>query len=170
MLKQKIFSRDLFKKVRLNGWLIAGFLGVLILTYLILVNGRQWRRFGELEIGEKRYHVIYSITAKDRQQGLSDRTEIGADGMVFINPRQEQSQFWMYHMLFPLDFVWVAEGKVVDLHENVQHPSNQNDILRVSPNQPVDMVIEFPSGTIDRENIVIGTPVDRVLNWYYALW
>jgi len=141
-----------------------------IAVYTIGVGNKQWRRFGLLQIGDKQYHVVYAISARERQQGLSDRQTIGADGMVFINPSQQQSKFWMYHMQFPLDFVWIADGKVVDLHRNVPAPDESGKIETIIPNRPVDMVVEFYSGTIDRENIVIGTPVSRVLNWYFSLW
>lgn len=148
------------------------FILVMILGGLVVVrlSGKQVRRFGWVEIGDQRYRVVYAISPADRQQGLSGRSAIGADGMAFINPQSERSLFWMYQMQFPLDFVWVSEGKVVDLHEQVPAPGPSGEIVRLVPRQAVDMVIEFPSGTIGREKITIGTPVKRVLNWYFSLW
>jgi uncharacterized membrane protein (UPF0127 family) len=158
------------KTDRFAPWWVLGVLALVVLAYLFWVNGRQWRRFGWIEVGEKQYHVVYALNAQDRQQGLSDRETIGADGMVFVFTRLQQSQFWMYHMRFPLDFVWIADGKVVDTHINIAEPAAAGMVIRVEPHEPADMVIEFPSGTIDRENIVIGTPVKRVPNWYFSLW
>ena len=155
---------------RRRNWGIIAIIALLVALLAITISHRQWRRFSWVEIGDQRYRVVLSVTSEERQQGLSDRDRIGADGMLFINPTREQSQFWMYHMKFPLDFVWIADGKVVDLHQNVPAPTGENDIVRLQPVQPADMVIEFPSGTIGRENITIGTRVNRVLNWYFSLW
>lgn len=160
-------------------WLVIG--GGLVLVLGIIISGKQVRRKGTIEVGDQTYQVVLAASEAERQLGLSFRRQIGADGMVFINPRQERSTFWMYGMKFPLDFVWVADGQVVDLHPNVPAPNQSvsqtgigptsaNDIARITPKQAVDMVIEFPSGTIDRDNITIGTRVSRVLNWYFFLW
>jgi len=140
------------------------------LIIYLQITGRALRRFGYVEIGDKRYTAVYAISPAERQQGLSGRKSIGADGMVFINPRLETSVFWMNKMEIPLDFVWIADGVVVDLHEQVPPPADTGTIVRVRPIQPVDTVIELSSGTISRDNITIGTPVKRVLNWYFSLW
>ena len=172
MLKNKKLSQiwQTFKRNRFAPWWILGILATIVLAYLFFVNGREWRRFGWIELGDKKYQVVYALNAKDRQQGLSDRQTIGAEGMAFVFPQPQQSQFWMYKMNFPLDFVWVNGDTVVDTHANIAEPATAGTVIRVMPHEPFDMVIEFPSGTIDREKIVIGTPVRRVPNWYFSLW
>jgi len=159
-------------KVKLVTLISLSAIGLFLAGLIIYlqITGRALRRFGYVEIGDKRYTAVYAISPAERQQGLSGRKSIGADGMVFINPRLETSVFWMNKMEIPLDFVWIADGVVVDLHEQVPTPADAGSIVRVRPIQPVDTVIELYSGTISRDNITIGTPVNRVLNWYFSLW
>jgi len=114
------------------------------------------RLFSQLKIGEQSFEVVLSQTSSEITQGLSDRQTIGAQGMLFILPEKQVVTFWMYHMRFPLDFIWIAEGKVVDLHENVQAvPFNTPDreIPVVTPAVAAEMVLEVPAGFIQEKGI-----------------
>ncbi|MBU0978673.1 MAG: prolipoprotein diacylglyceryl transferase family protein [Patescibacteria group bacterium] len=82
-------------------------------------------------------------------QGLSGRTNLGSDGMLFIFPAIKQANFWMKDMKFDLDLIWIAQGKIVGITPNVPHPdiSTPDSQLKIyTAPQPVDMVLEVPAG------------------------
>ena len=70
-------------------------------------------------IGDATFDVELANTPPLRTQGLSDRPSLPEQtGMLFIFDSGRTSQFWMYRMQFPLDFVWIGENcTVVDVTE-----------------------------------------------------
>lgn len=88
--------------------------------------------------------------------GLSHRQELPEGrGMLFIMPALEKQIFCMRGMQFPLDFLWIAQGRVVGLEKNVSPQFSGN---LVSP-QPVNYILEVPGGFSDRHGIQVGAPV-----------
>ncbi len=67
-------------------------------------------------------------------------------------------------MLFNLDFIWIADGKVVDLTENVSAPSASNhyQVARIQPKVPVDMVLEVNQGFIKDNKISVNNHISMV--------
>lgn len=122
----------------------------------------QPRKFSQLQIGEQKFEVVLSETPEEITQGLSDRNDIGADGMLFVLPEKRHVSFWMYHMRFALDFIWISDGRVIDLHENipgVPASTPEREIPTVSPEVPVEMVLEVPAGFIQEKGIEEGMPI-----------
>lgn len=119
----------------------------------------QTRTFQTAQLGEQQLEVVLSETAREHQQGLSRQPSIGSDGMLFVFSQPQQPVFWMNEMRFALDFIWIANGRVVDLHENVPYPEpHDSEIRTVQPSVPVDFVLEVPAGFIQRFGITMGTP------------
>ncbi len=106
--------------------------------------------------------VVNSSTSITK--GLGNRSEIGSDGMLFLFDRKQQLVFWMKDMYLDLDFVWIADGKIVDLTENVPAPKNAKENLDQNlklyrPSQDVDMVLEIPAGTIQKFGFQLGEKI-----------
>ncbi len=96
-----------------------------------------------------------------RAQGLSSRREIGSDGMMFIMPRPSRHVFWMKDMLFPIDIVWLSEGKVVDVTTaQLEKCSTCPDLKTYTPRVPADMVIEVPLGQAAVMGLRVGSRVE----------
>ena len=74
--------------------------------------------------------------------------------MLFIFDRPGRYAFWMKGMKFPLDFVWILGGEVIEIRANVGVEE-----LDVRPSQPVDMILEVNSGFAARNNLKIGDKV-----------
>jgi uncharacterized membrane protein (UPF0127 family) len=84
-------------------------------------------------------------------QGLGGRQELAVDGMLFVFPRLDRPVFWMKDMLFPIDIVWIQQGKVVGIERNVQPPAPgtpDEKLTRFPAPAPVDMVLETQPGRI----------------------
>jgi len=88
--------------------------------------------------------------------GLSHRPSLPPDGgMLFLLPAVEVQHFCMRGMRFPLDFLWIREGRVAGLTVNVaaDFPGT------VTSPVPVDQVLEVPAGFCTRHGIRVGDPV-----------
>lgn len=93
-------------------------------------------------------------------QGLSDREEIGADGMLFLFSSITTPTFWMKNMHFNLDLIWLNEsGEIVGFAANLPAPHSQTPSsqlpLYLAP-QPVSAVLEIPAGQIQALNLQTG--------------
>ncbi len=111
--------------------------------------------------------VVVVNTNASRQQGLSDTTQLPADGMLFVFDRPDRHVFWMKDMQYPLDFIWFRDGKVVDLETDVPIPAKLTDVSqlpRYAPKQPADMMLEVAAGTIQTNNWQIGDSIQYLPN------
>lgn len=117
----------------------------------------------KMQVGSSPWlNVELALSNEAQRQGLSDRDEIGADGMLFVFPSLGQTSFWMKDMKFDLDMIWIAQGKVVDIDQNVPKPAegaSLSELPSYSPSQPVDMILELPAGKVADWQIEIG---DRI--------
>lgn len=104
-------------------------------------------------------------TPESMAQGLSGRTEIGADGMLFIFPTKEIKYFWMKDMQFPIDIIWIADDTVISVSEHVPIPDPETPDFRLEiypSTEPVNVVLEIPAGDAKRLSIKPGTVVQLV--------
>lgn len=94
------------------------------------------------------------------QKGLSGRSALGADrGMLFIFSRAGMYRFWMPDMHFPIDILWIDNGKVIDADENVSPKFDPLRPVFYTPSRPVRYVLEVNAGFMKRHTIRIGDPV-----------
>jgi prolipoprotein diacylglyceryl transferase len=103
----------------------------------------------DVELGSQVLQVEIVNTPESIRQGLSGRSEIGADGMLFVLPRLERPRFWMKEMMFDLDIVWFAHDVVVDISKNVPHPDSQTPLSELpvySPDASANVVLELVAG------------------------
>lgn len=103
-----------------------------------------------------------AVSAEERGQGLSDRLSLAQNaGMLFFMGEERIPGFHMRNMQFSLDFVWIsADGRVVDLAENVLHPAAAGETLSgISPSDPVKYVLEVNAGIVQESGIEIGDQV-----------
>ena len=62
-------------------------------------------------------------------------------------------------MNFPLDFVWVREGKIAEITKNVWPPAAGKKPVPFYPGQPVSAVLEVPAGYADSQGWAVGMAV-----------
>lgn len=99
-------------------------------------------------------------TDASRELGLSGRSAIGSDGMLFIFPLAEKHLFWMKDMSFSLDLLWMHQGKIVDITHDVPFPTAEENktgqLPTYGPPQPVSIILEIPAGTSRNLNLQPG--------------
>lgn len=116
----------------------------------------------QLMIGETALTVEVRRTEAEHALGLSWRESMGKDeGMAFVYEEPYRGLFWMKGMQFPLDFIWVRNGIVTQLSEQVPQPTESEPIIQtVAPTSEVDMVIEVNAGWVAVNNIRVGDAVE----------
>jgi len=104
-----------------------------------------------VEVAQSRVH---------KQQGLSNRESLAQDrGMLFVYSEKKMRSFWMKDMRFPLDVLWIADGVVVGLQENIPFQSDDGEVVRFKSNEPANMALEVNSGWIEKHGVSIGDQI-----------
>lgn len=114
-------------------------------------------RQAQMKVGNKKLDIEVVSSAEEMRQGLSGRTGIGSDGMLFVFPVEQIPVFWMKDMLFDIDIIWIRDDRVVEITKNVPKPKDYNaQLTTYSPKQNVNYVLEVHAGDSDRFGIEIG--------------
>lgn len=141
--------------------IITALLGLgVIIVYLIFGRSRP-AVFKVVKIGEASVNVEVVESLPAQQRGLSGRASLAPNsGMLFVYQDKKIRDFWMPDMHFPLDVLWIANGVVVGLQENIPFASTDGSIPRFQSLEPVDMVLELNSGWIAQNKAKIGGKID----------
>lgn len=112
-------------------------------------------------VGDHTLSVEIADTDVLRRQGLSGRTELPkGTGMLFIfNQEDIKPPFWMKDMVIAIDIVWINDGVVTQIHENIAPPASgakDSDLKLYIPNTPIDYVLELPAGYTKEVGIAVG--------------
>lgn len=122
-------------------------------------SGLQDRDVLTMYIAGQPIQVEAVTTPESIALGLSGRTAIGQDGMLFVLPERRIASFWMKDMLFDLDLIWIDGETITNITPNVPAPSpgtQLSDLPSYSSNVLVTMVLEVPAGTAREKNWKIG--------------
>lgn len=141
------------------------FLFTILVVALLMFYTSDFRseKPSSVKIGNTSILVDVAKTPEERSLGLSYRKELGKNqGMLFTFPTKSYQTFWMKGMNFDLDFIWIANSKVVDITENV--PSQQENVpdeaLPVYQSKmPITSMLEVNSGFVVNNKIKVGDPV-----------
>ena len=145
-------------------------LGILAMLLVSAIFAAWWRgnfssRASASEtrilVGEREYRVELAESLAQQAQGLSGRTSLeDGKGMLFIFPAPRTQSFWMRGMQFPIDIIWIREGKVIGFVEHAPVPVHGQLPVFTSPG-PADQVLEVIAGTVAKDAINIGDTVVR---------
>lgn len=146
---------------------LAALSGVLIGAKLLLAvflnpTSSISPKFTDITIEEKQFSVEIADDPEEIHTGLSERRQVGSDGMLFVFKPARMTSFWMKDMLFPIDIVWISGGKIIAVDKNIPppKPDTPDDQLSLySPPSAVDHVLELPAGDADFGDIKIGSEV-----------
>ncbi len=112
---------------------------------------------GRLRIKDVTYNVFIAHTDASRSKGLSGITSMDQnEGVLFIFDAPTDAKFWMKDMTFALDFVYIRDGKIVDLRENVS-PDTYPELI--TARAPFTHVIELNAGQIKQWKFAVGGAV-----------
>lgn len=96
------------------------------------------------------------------EKGLSGRKKLASDrGMLFVFPQTSRQAMWMKGMKFPLDIIWIAGDKVVDIAPEIK-PAFLEPPSVYLPRLPARLVLEVNAGFSKKYDLKIGDEI-RVL-------
>lgn len=131
-----------------------------ILLLAALAGGQEVSEYGNpftwVTVGPVKVKAEVVKSPEKLYLGLGQRKELPEGrGMLFVMPSTETQHFCMRGMQFPIDFIWIVQGKVAGLDQNIDpiYPGNL-----ISP-EPVNYVLEAPAGFADKYGVKVG---DRV--------
>ena len=104
-------------------------------------------------VGNNKFKAVFAITEEEQLRGLM-WTKLPTV-MAFPFKKSKPTKFWMKNTLIPLDVLFCNKGKIIECHYGV--PLSEK---LFGPDAPSDLVIEMPSGYIEKNNIKIGDEVD----------
>lgn len=113
-----------------------------------------------VEIGTVRLELPVADTAERRARGLMfKRSLAGDEGMLFVFERPGRYAIWMKDVFFPLDILWIDEGEVVDIAEDVPGAVGVNQPPVYVPEAAATAVVELPAGFAAAYEITLGETV-----------
>ncbi len=130
-----------------------------------LYSIRQLRNSGKisrsLSIKDISVKVELADTSVQRELGLSGRGNLEENsGMLFVFTSSDKHTFWMKDMNFPLDFIWINQGKIVQIDKDVPRPTKGKAPVVIKPTTPVNWVLEVNAGFTQNHSLVVGDIVE----------
>ncbi|MBP9762667.1 DUF192 domain-containing protein [Patescibacteria group bacterium] len=115
-------------------------------------------------IAGKPYRLEVVRTDAAREQGLSNRPALlPGTGMRFVFETPDRYTFWMKNMRFPIDIIFVQDGTIVNIANNLPYPKTSTETpASVRPPQAFTEAIELPAGDADKLGLKIGQRIDLV--------
>lgn len=111
---------------------------------------------GYIFISNNIFQSLLAISEEEQAKGLMNvppPTPI----MSFIYDRPKINKFWMSNTPSELDIIFCCNGKVTQICHGKPFSTSL-----IGDNDPSDLVIEFPSGTVDKLELKIGQSVGLI--------
>lgn len=152
-------------------------LAIIVLVFFVVIaylDQTKWFRVGyivednkncsensstNIKCQGKLVSVELATDTQSQTNGLSNRRSLDKNkGLLFVFETVEKHGIWMKDMKFPIDIVWIDEGKkVIDIATKVS-PDSYPEVFY--PAMPSRYVLEVNAGVVDEKNIKIGTQLD----------
>jgi len=119
----------------------------------------------QISLGETKILVEVADTSDKREKGLSGRNFLPEnEGLLFIFDEMDvRVPFWMKEMKFPIDIIWINDGVVSEIQENLPPPNpntTQKKLKLYLPQGFFDQVLEVNAGFVAKNKIKVGESVD----------
>jgi uncharacterized membrane protein (UPF0127 family) len=139
--------------VGIIGAIIIAILANYILNEVIAFNG-NW--IGRVYVRDVLVKAEVVKTQTRIEKGLGGRANLpDGRGMLFAMSEDDTQNFWMKGMLFPIDIIWIQNGRVIGCEKNIS-PSDPRTFT--SPSE-AGYVLEVPAGFCDRYSVRINDEV-----------
>ena len=96
----------------------------------------------------------------EQYRGLSGRPLLDKNrGMLFVFQSAVRRSFVMREMNFPLDIIWIADGKIIKIDENLP-PEGKKPENAYSSGTEVSYAMEVNGGFVKKKKIKTGDEVE----------
>lgn len=135
-------------------WILAICAAVGLLVWLVS-SYEAPPKLKTITVSDYSFEVV--DTLEEREQGLSGRTEVPEDGMLFVFPQESSAGFWMKDMLISIDIIWIRDdGVIIGIEENVS-PDTYPEAFY--PPEPVHYVLEVAAGDAKARGWGVGSVI-----------
>lgn len=98
---------------------------------------------------------------QEQVRGLSGYATLPENtGMVFLYQDVEYLSHWMKDMLIPIDILWLLNGEVVFVAEDVHIPKAGEERKQYRSSVPSNQVLEVSAGFVAKHGILLGDHLD----------
>jgi uncharacterized protein len=119
-----------------------------------------------IKIKQTVMRVEVADTPQLRSKGLGGRASLPVDsGLLFIFEQSDVYRFWMKGMQFPIDFIFIRNGRIVDILASAPPPAAgtpDNKLPIYQPSIPIDQVLEVNAGFARSHGFAVGDTVQLV--------
>lgn len=147
---------------KVGKWFVVVFFGAAL--FLFAWNRLHWPK-ATLEVGDTTLKVLVAKSMYQQYRGLGKRDTIEPyDGMIFPFLLYGRQAIVMRDMQFPLDIIWLRDGVVVDLAQNValEPYAEDGEYTIYRPRADANTVLELPAGRALELGIMIGTEIGQI--------
>jgi len=132
---------------------------VLIVAVFFLKGIMQPAKMVEVKVGNTTVDAEMADTLPKQIKGLMFRSSLPQnEGMLFDFGEEGYHGIWMMNMSFPIDIIWINNGKVVDIKKDAQPCLLFCESY--SPKEPARYILEVNANFTERHSIKIGTKVE----------
>lgn len=120
---------------------------------------------GEVTVNNQVFKVAVADTPERREEGLSGRRSLPEnEGMIFLFDESSFPSFWMRGMHFPIDIIFLNDGTVTTIYENIQPPDSETAQLSLyKPIAPSNQVLELNAGKAKELGLTVGDTIEITL-------
>jgi len=142
--------------------IIAG-AGVILVVNLYFQMDDPKPRFAAVEIGGYRIKAEIALSPEEHYRGLSGREALCAEcGLLFVFPDSQERAFVMRGMNFPLDIIFINNGRITRILPDLSPAEPGVDELSLTEYRsggPADRVLEVGAGFAARGGLAVGDSV-----------
>lgn len=103
-----------------------------------------------VKAGLKSFVVEIATTPDQQSLGLGNRDRLVKNaGMLFVFKPADEATFWMKDMRFPLDMIWIYQGRIIAIDRDLPVPKPDTlpaKLPTYSPKTLIDYVLEVNAG------------------------
>ncbi|MCL5435359.1 MAG: DUF192 domain-containing protein [Patescibacteria group bacterium] len=116
--------------------------------FVFLNYKHQIKKTPQAIINNHIFNLEIAKTDKEKEVGLAKYNSIPKDfSMIFPFGKSGFYSFWMKNMKFPIDIIFIKNGKIVKIFSDVPPPTSPNSSLPIyKPDEPSDTVLEINAG------------------------
>ncbi|OGD63721.1 hypothetical protein A2160_03515 [Candidatus Beckwithbacteria bacterium RBG_13_42_9] len=114
----------------------------------------------QITINNTTLNLELAKTEAQKEKGLGEHKPLTEnEGMLFVYSPPEQVSFWMKDMTFPIDIIYISDGKVMQISPSVLPPPAHTPLKNLKTyhsQKPVDYVLETSAGWCEKNQVQIG--------------
>jgi uncharacterized membrane protein (UPF0127 family) len=105
--------------------------------------------------------VAIADEPQEQRKGLSGVPSLsGTEGMLFLYGEAGYPTHWMKDMLIPIDMVWLLDGTIVFMVQEVFPVKEGEELMHYRPDTLANQVLEVPAGFVEKHGIFVGDRLD----------